>query len=99
MRLPYHSKLLERKVYTDQQYSYINTLSTKKMRVYLPDLWYPQILTSPNKKNEWESVKIIVSSEKLKELDELTTPQRNIIVGDPEIISEMQEASHNFIPN
>lgn len=71
MHLHYHSRLLERKVYTDQQYSFINTLSTIQIKKYIPDLWNPNNITPPPNKNRWKSYLTILSPETLKELDEL----------------------------
>ncbi len=88
MRLPYHSKLLERKVYTNQQYSFINTLSTSQIKNYLPDLWYPDNITHPLN-NKWKASKNILSSEKLKELDELMFSKGEIFRGKVEIVNEI----------
>jgi hypothetical protein len=68
MRLPYHSKLLERRVYTEQ-YTYINTLQQNEMERYLPDIWYPSIITYPPDKYKWSSKKIVISDDLLDELN------------------------------
>jgi hypothetical protein len=69
MRLPYHSKLLERGVYTEQQYTYINTLPQNEMENYLPDIWYPSVITYLSDKYKWSYKKMVISHDLIDELN------------------------------
>jgi hypothetical protein len=54
--LPYHSKLLEnKKHYTKEQYSLIESMSLEEAKIFLPDLWVPDHVTKPENMYKWES--------------------------------------------
>jgi len=91
MRLPYHSKLLERKVYTNQQYSFINTLPASEIKKYLPDLWYPETIVLPNNYEKWKSEKCIISADKMNELEEIMYSQDQMTSNNSKVSSEIEK--------
>lgn len=90
LRLPYHSKLLERKVYTEQQYTYINTLQPTEIERYLPDIWYPSITTHPTDRYKWSSKKVEISADLVDELNNKMSSQSKDCISSDSILTIIQ---------
>ena len=55
----YHSKLLEtKKHYSKEEFSLFKEMDIYDLKKYLPDLWYPSEITSPNNKEKWAVEKV-----------------------------------------